>query len=47
MFEKLFEYMQIEYKAHRKMECRKETWFRDWNIKLRKAGKSLCIIYPR
>lgn len=47
MFEGLLEHMQTEYKALRKVEYSKDVWLRGWNIKLRKAGKSLCVIYPR
>ena len=30
-----------------KIEYSKDVWARGWNIKLRKAGKSLCVIYPK
>lgn len=47
MFEELLEHMQTEYKALRKIEYSRDVWFPGWNIKLRKSGKSLCVIYPR
>ena len=36
LFDSFCEFMDREYKA-----------LRGWNIKLRKAGKSLCVIYPK
>lgn len=47
MFEKFLEHMQTEYKALCKVEYSKDVWFPGWNTKFRKAGKSLCVIYPR
>lgn len=47
MFEMFLEHMQTEYKALFKVEYSKDVWFPGWNIKFRKAGKSLCVIYPR
>ena len=46
-FDQFCEFMDREYKALRKIEYSKDVWARGWNIKLRKAGKSLCVIYPK
>lgn len=40
-------YMDKEYQAIRKSEYSKDVWARGWNVKFRKAGKSLCVIYPK
>ncbi|WP_233457070.1 DUF3788 family protein [Blautia producta] len=29
------------------MEYSKDVWARGWNVKFRKSGKSLCVIYPK
>lgn len=47
LFDQFCEFMDREYKALRKIEYSKDVWARGWNIKLRKAGKSLCVIYPK
>ena len=47
LFNQFCEFMDREYKALRKIEYSKDVWARGWNIKLRKAGKSLCVIYPK
>ncbi len=47
LFNQFCEFMDSEYKALRKFEYSKDVWARGWNIKLRKAGKSLCAIYPK
>lgn len=47
LFNQFCEFMDSEYKALRKIEYSKDVWARGWNIKLRKAGKSLCVIYPK
>lgn len=39
--------MLTEYCALSKIEYSKEVMFGGWNIKLRKAGKGLCVIYPK
>ena len=36
-----------EYQALCKIEYSKDSWALGWNIKLRKAGKGLCVIYPK
>lgn len=47
LFGQFYQYMQKEYKALCKIEYSKDVWARGWNIKLRKAGKGLCVIYPK
>lgn len=47
LFDKFYRYMLEEYKALSKIEYSKDTLAMGWNIKLRKAGKSLCVIYPK
>lgn len=47
LFEQFFHYINEEYKALSKIEYSKDTYAQGWNIKLRKGGKSLCVIYPK
>lgn len=47
LFDKFCQYMESEYKAIRKIEFSKDVWARGWNLKFRKAGKSLCVVYPK
>lgn len=47
LFKQFYEYILTEYKDLCKIEYSKDTWARGWNIKFRKAGKSLCVIYPK
>lgn len=47
IFNQFFAYMNAEYKALCKMEYSKDVYFKGWNVKLRKAGKGLCVIYPK
>ena len=35
------------YKAIRKIEYSKDVWARGWNVKFKKSGKSLCVVYPK
>lgn len=35
------------YKCNEKIEYSSCSWERGWNLKFKKAGKSLCTIYPR
>ena len=46
LFEVFCRYMDEEYQAVRKIEYSKDVWARGWNVKFRKAGKSLCVVYP-
>lgn len=47
LFNQFYQFMSDEYKTLCKIEYSKDVWFRGWNVKLRKAGKSLCVIYPK
>lgn len=47
IFNQFFAYMNEEYKALCKIEYSKDVYFKGWNVKLRKAGKGLCVIYPK
>lgn len=47
LFDHFYQYMLEEYRALCKIEYSKDVWSPGWNIKLRKSGKSLCVIYPR
>ena len=44
LFEVFCRYMDEEYQAVRKIEYSKDVWARGWNVKFRKAGKSLCVV---
>lgn len=35
------------YKCSEKIEYSSCSWEKGWNVKFKKAGKSLCTIYPR
>ena len=47
LFEVFCRYMDEEYQAVRKIGYSKDVWARGWNVKFRKAGKSLCVVYPK
>ena len=47
MFAELCQHLEKEYKALCKTEYSKDVWLRGWNIKFKKAGKSLCTVYPK
>lgn len=47
LFTELYQHMNAQYKALCKIEYSKDVWFKGWNVKFRKAGKSLCVVYPR
>ena len=47
LFEEFCQYMGKEYQAICKIEYSKDVWARGWNVKFRKAGKSLCVVYPK
>ena len=47
LFETFCQYMDTEYKAVCKIEFSKDVWAKGWNVKFKKAGKSLCVIYPK
>lgn len=39
--------IKLKYKCKEKIEFSSCNWEKGWNIKFKKAGKSLCTIYPR
>jgi AraC family transcriptional regulator len=47
LFDEFTKHLGDEYKANCKIEYSKDTWTRGWNIKFKKSGKSLCVIYPK
>ncbi|NBK98834.1 MAG: DUF3788 domain-containing protein [Erysipelotrichia bacterium] len=47
LFTELCRHLEKEYKALCKIEYSKDVWLRGWNIKFKKAGKSLCTVYPK
>lgn len=47
LFEEFCQYLDREYQAIRKIEYSKDVWARGWNVKFRKSGKSLCVVYPK
>lgn len=47
LFDEFYQYMNEKYKCICKVEYSKDVWARGWNVKFRKAGKSLCVIYPK
>ena len=40
-------YLLQTYNALRKIEFSKDSLAMGWNVKYRKAGKSLCVLYPK
>lgn len=47
IFDEFYQYMNDKYKAVCKIEFSKDVWARGWNVKFRKSGKSLCVVYPK
>lgn len=47
IFDELYQYINDEYNAICKIDYSKDTWLRGWNVKFKKSGKSLCVIYPK
>lgn len=47
LFMELYNYMISEYKAICTIDYSKDVWLKGWNVKFKKAGKSLCVIYPK
>lgn len=39
--------MKNRYKCNERIEYSSCSWEKGWNIKFKKAGKTLCTIYPR
>lgn len=40
-------HIKDKYKCKEKIEFSSCSWEKGWNVKFKKAGKSLCTIYPR
>lgn len=47
LFNEFYKHMNSEYKAICKIEYSKDVWIHGWNVKFKKAGKSLCVVYPK
>ena len=47
IFDEFCRYMDDKYKVIRRIEYSKDVWARGWNVKFRKSGKSLCVVYPK
>ena len=47
LWEDFCKYMKNKYNINPKFEFRKCSWEYGWNVKFKKASKSLCTIYPR
>jgi len=47
LFNEFYEYINTEYKAICTIEYSKDVWLQGWNVKFKKAGKSLCVVYPK
>ena len=47
LFDPFYQSIIDEHQALCKIEYSKDSWALGWNIKLRKAGRGLCVIYPR
>lgn len=47
LFNEVCDYMNSEYHAICKIEYSKDSLLRGWNVKFRKSGKALCVIYPK
>lgn len=39
--------VKVKYKCNEKIEFSSCSWEYGWNVKFKKAGKSLCTIYPK
>ena len=47
LWEDFCKYMKNKYNINPKCEFSKCSWEDGWNVKFKKASKSLCTIYPR
>lgn len=47
LFDAFYEELCEQYQVLTKIEYSKDSLARGWNIKLRKAGRGLCVIYPK
>lgn len=39
--------IKTKYKCNEKIEFSSCSWEHGWNVKFKKAGKSLCTVYPK
>lgn len=47
LFNEFYEYLNNEYQPLIAVEYSKDSWLKGWNIKFRKAGRALCVAYPK
>ena len=47
LFSVFYKYLMNEYKAICTVEYSKDVWLQGWNVKFKKSGKSLCVVYPK
>ena len=47
LFDELCRYMDSEYQAIRCIEYSGDKVLLGWNLKFKKAGRTLCTVYPR
>ena len=47
VFAKFCTEVKTKYKCNEKIEFSSCSWEYGWNVKFKKAGKSLCTIYPK
>lgn len=47
LFMTFYHKMQMTYQVRAVMEFSKCSWEHGWNLKLKKAGRTLCTVYPR
>ncbi len=47
LFDDIIEYLINTYQTTPSIEYSKDSLLKGWNIKFRKLGKSLCVIYPK
>ena len=46
LFREFFEFMDREYGAQWKFGFSRDSLAPGWNLKFRKAGRALCVLYP-
>ena len=46
LWEKMDRFLQQNYNTSRKIEHSSCSWQPGWNVKYKKSGKSLCVLYP-
>ena len=47
LFQELYEYMLRKYQANVSIEYSGDKSLLGWNVKYKKAGRTLCTVYPR